>query len=316
MCKNNLELNILFLPNYAYFAIVLCYKESSPVYLMRKGVYFKVSISKTNENNLSTEKQSSGLGIFKRQTGIISLLMAWPLRHEKIWDGLLTTSKQVVWGCFRAALQKAAFESLDKVGSTFGCRTEAAWDETVSQKKLDWGHAVWEKAKQFAVLLWLSYQWVFDFQRKAVLLLALWFQLFGHSEEMCRGSCSGKSPRIRKFDPSCVSWNCSISTLGRAHGREDGEKCESTRGRTWILNQDFEDSGKPRTEETFYYFKACAFFPKQLYVDGDPDNTNPIFMQPTSLKMMSRWNPVKKTSSDFFYHVLLFFLQRSQMVSL
>lgn len=50
-------------------------------------------------------------------------------------------------GCFGAALQKAAFESLEKVGSTFGWRTEAAWDKTVRQKKLDWRHIVWEKAK-------------------------------------------------------------------------------------------------------------------------------------------------------------------------
>lgn len=96
-----LELNILFLPHYAFFAILLFYKESSPICLMRKGVYFRVSISKANESNLSTEKQSSGLGMFKRQTGISSLLMVYkkdtrPLCHKKVWDRLLTTSKQVV----------------------------------------------------------------------------------------------------------------------------------------------------------------------------------------------------------------------------
>lgn len=53
-----------------------------------KNLYFKgLSISKTNESNLPTEKQSFGLRVFKRKTEMSSLLMAykedrWPLWHE------------------------------------------------------------------------------------------------------------------------------------------------------------------------------------------------------------------------------------------
>lgn len=104
-----------------------------------KDLYFQgLSISKANESNLQTEKQSSGPGRLKRKTGVSSFVKAFLVGRQitttawKHVDGLLTTSEHV--GCFGKALQKAAFELSGKVKSTFGHRTEV-WSTMIGQRK-------------------------------------------------------------------------------------------------------------------------------------------------------------------------------------
>ena len=166
----------------------------------------------------------------------------------------------------------------------------------------------------FPLLFWLDHQWVFSFQRNAVLLLALWWQFFGHSKEASGGSCPGRSSQTRKHSPSYAAWSSSLSTLGRSMVEQKRVRSVSTTLQTCNLGQEFEGHDGQGIRTHFSISRPVHFFVNNSGVTlygWRPWQHKPKHPATNlSLAIMGRWNPVKKPHLTFF---LMFSFLPSEM---